>query len=35
MPILIESHDPLILDMGESRLKITDDRTDFEVLPCQ
>jgi hypothetical protein len=35
MPILIESEDPLILDMGESRLKITDDRTDFEVLPCQ
>jgi hypothetical protein len=35
MPILIESREPLILDMGESRLKITDDRTDFEVLTCQ
>lgn len=35
MPILIESRAPLVLDMGESRLLVSEDRTDFEVLKCQ
>lgn len=35
MPILINSYRPLVLDMGECLLRVSDDLKDFEVIECQ